>query len=104
MVLSLSQRDWQQQNTRFQGSIAVDELIKGWDIVDLDQEVPAVDEHGQAGTVNQSLFEDVYRDHVSSLSPFHRGVAEHFHYQRTKPMRTNNPTTNVAMTFADPHG
>lgn len=74
MVLILSQRDWQQQNTRFQGSIAVDELIKGWDIAGLDQEVPAVDEHGQAGTVNQSLFEGVYCDHVSSLSPFRGSV------------------------------
>lgn len=74
MVLTLSQRDWQQQNTRFQGSIAVDELIKGWDIVDLDQIVPAIDEHGQADTVNQSLFEDMYCDHFSSLSPFHASV------------------------------
>lgn len=54
--LNLRQRDWQQQKTRLQARIAVDELIKGWDIEDLSQKVPAVDEHGQAGTINQFFF------------------------------------------------
>ncbi len=49
---TLSQRDGQQQSSRFLGRISVDELIKSWDVVDLNQKVPAVDEHRQAGAVD----------------------------------------------------
>ena len=58
MLHTLNNGDWQQQRTSFDRRVPVYELIKCGNVVYLDQEIPSVDEHGNASPCNQSDLEN----------------------------------------------